>query len=75
MGVTVAHIAESYTSWFRSEEGQDNMWRAGRSPSENKMLGLVLDVVFVRVYDGPIKLAIKSSKAAAETLQTSGFAE
>jgi hypothetical protein len=74
-GVTVANIAESYTSWFKSEEYQDKMWRAGRSPSENKMLGLFSDVVFGRVYDGPIKLAIKSSKTAAETLQTPGLVE
>ena len=51
------------------------MWRAGRSPSENKMLGLFSDVVFGRVYDGPIKLAIKSSKTAAETLQAPGLVE
>ena len=51
------------------------MWRAGRSPSENKMLGLFWDVVFGRVYDGPTKLAIKASKAAAETLQAPGLVE
>jgi hypothetical protein len=38
-GVAVANIAESFTSWFKSEEEQDKMRRAGRSPSENKMLG------------------------------------
>ena len=74
-GVAVANIAESFTSWFKSEEEQDKMWRAGRSPSENKMLGFFSDVVFGRVYDGPIKLAIKSSKTAAETLQTPGLVE
>ena len=48
-GVTVANVAESYASWLKSEEYQDKMWRAGRSPSENKMLGLFSDVVFGRV--------------------------
>ena len=71
----MANIAESYTSWFKSEDDQDKMWRAGRSPSENKMLGLLSDVVFGRVYDGPIKLAIKSSRTAAETLQAPGLVE
>ena len=47
----------------------------GPFPPENKMLGLFSDVVFGRVYDGPIKLAIKSSKTAAETLQTPGLVE
>ena len=51
------------------------MWRAGRFPSENKMLGLFSDIVFGRVCDGPIKLAIKSSKTAAETLQAPGLVE
>jgi hypothetical protein len=74
-GIAVANIAESYTSWFKSEDEQDKMWRAGRSPSENNMLGLFSDVVFGRVYDGPIKLAIKSIKTAAETLQTPGLVE
>ena len=67
-GVAVANTAESFTSWLKSEEEQDKMWRPGRSPSENKALGFFSDVVFGRVYDGPIKLAIKSSKTAAETL-------
>ena len=31
------------------------------------------DEVFGRVYDGPIKLATKSSKTAAETLQMPGL--
>ena len=71
LGIAVANIAESFTFWFKSEEEQDTMWRAGRSPSENKMLGFFSDIVFGTVYDGPIKLAIKSSnKTAAETLQT-----
>ena len=74
-GVAVANIAESFTSWFKSEDDQEKMWRAGRSPSENKLLGLLSDVVFGRVYDGPIKLAIKSSKTAAETMQTPGLVE
>ena len=74
-GGTVSNIAESYTSWFGSEEGQDKTWRAGRSPSESKMLSFFSDVVFGKVYDGPIKLAIKSSKSAAETLQTPGMVE
>ena len=69
----MANIAESYTSWFKSEEYQDKMWRAGRSPSENSVLGLLSGVVFGSVYDGPIKLAIKSSKTAAETLQAPGL--
>ena len=71
----MANLAESDASWFKSESDHNKMWRAGRSPSENKMLGLFSDVVFGRVYDGPIKLAIKSSKTAAETLQAPGLVE
>ena len=71
----MANIAESFASWFKSEEEHNKMWRAGRSPSENKMLGFFSDVVCGRVYDGPTKLAIQSSKTAAETLQTPGLVE
>jgi len=74
-GVTLSNIAESYKSWFTSEESPVKTWRAGRAPSEGKFLSFFSDVVFGKVYDGPIKLAIKSSKTAAEALQMPGVVE
>jgi hypothetical protein len=74
-GMTVSNLAESYKSWFLAEEQGSKTWRAGHAPSESKFLGFLSDVVFGKVYDGPIKLAIKSSKTAAETLQMPGLVE
>ena len=71
----VTAATDSFRRWYEHEEQSDKSWRAGRPHSETKFLIFFTSVIFGRAYDGPVKLALKSSKSADEALLSPGLTE
>ncbi len=60
---------------MEAEEQRGKTWRAARSRSELKLLGVFGEVVFGKTYDAALKLAVKTSKSPEDALSMSGLAE
>ena len=70
----VATKTQDFVVWAATESGSLH-WRAGRSPSEIAFLNLLVDIMFKKTYDAPIKIALRASQTAEEALQKDGIAQ
>ena len=70
----VATKTQDFVVWAATERGSLH-WRAGRSPSEIAFLNLLVDIMFKKTYDAPLKIAVRASQSAEEALQKDGIVQ
>ena len=70
----VAAKTQDFDVWADTERGSLH-WRAGRSPSEIAFLNLLVDIMFKKTYDAPLKIAVRASQSAEEALQKDGIVQ
>ena len=70
----VATKTQDFVVWAATERGSLH-WRAGRSPSEIAFLNLLVDIMCKKMYDAPLKIAVRASQSAEEALQKDGIVQ
>ena len=70
----VATKTQDFVVWADTERGSLR-WRAGRSPAEIAFLNLIVDIMFKKTYDAPLKIAVRASQSAEEALQKDGIVQ
>ena len=67
----VVRDTDSFALWLKQEQSGDRSWRSGRSAAEVAWLNMLAEVVFGRLHDAALKLAVKNSQTASATLDDS----